>query len=161
MASCTITAGGLADSSVISLATSPNASRRRPVIASRTPSRASSRAIARPIPALAPVTSAVRPLSCRSRLPPCARAWPGVEHFHCDVNATDPVPRVEATTLDARPCPAGQLGVEAGQFPRRCSNKRDVAGREMPKLAGEFYCSDLEQINQHALHVTSTHAYAL
>ncbi|MGH8851769.1 MAG: hypothetical protein ACREYD_12300, partial [Casimicrobiaceae bacterium] len=32
---------------------------------------------------------------------------------------------------------------------------------EMPKLAGELYCSDLEQINQYALHVTSTHAYAL
>ena len=31
----------------------------------------------------------------------------------------------------------------------------------MPKLAGELYCSALEQINQYALHVTSTHAYAL
>ena len=39
--------------------------------------------------------------------------------------------------------------------------KGEVAGREMPKLAGEFHCSGLEQINQYALHVTSAHAYAL
>jgi hypothetical protein len=30
-----------------------------------------------------------------------------------------------------------------------------------PKLARELYCPDLEQINQYALHVTSTHADAL
>src|SRR5690348_11246975 len=50
----------------ISSATLSSSARRRPVTTSRTPSRPSSLAIARPMPALAPVTSAVRPFSCRS-----------------------------------------------------------------------------------------------
>ena len=41
------------------------------------------------------------------------------------------------------------------------TRKGEVSSAEMPKLAGELYCSGLEQINQYALHVTSTHAYAL
>src|SRR5688572_23535578 len=47
-------------------ATSSRFARRRPVIARRAPSRPSSSAIARPMPELAPVTSAVRPLRPRS-----------------------------------------------------------------------------------------------
>ena len=45
---------------------------------------------------------------------------------------------------------------------RTCPETQYPAEAEsQPKLARELYCSDLEQINQYALHVTSAHAYAL
>ena len=56
--------------SPISAAASSSFSRERLAIATRAPSRASAAAIARPIPRLAPITSATRPSSPRSTLPP-------------------------------------------------------------------------------------------
>src|SRR4051812_32381687 len=68
MTSCSMTTGrnSFDDAASISSASVSSSSRRRATIASLTPSAASPRAIARPMPMLAPVTRAVLSLSCRS-----------------------------------------------------------------------------------------------
>ena len=79
----TISTGLVAPAATISPASSSSRLPRRATSASRTPSRASASAMPRPMPMLAPVTSAVLPLSprsmpclacvCRDQLWPCAR----------------------------------------------------------------------------------------
>ena len=66
--SATITSGFEWPAAAISSASSSRASRRRAVIASRTPSAARTRAMPAPMPMLAPVTKAVRSCSCRSMI---------------------------------------------------------------------------------------------
>ena len=71
--SCVIRTGRAPPVASISAASSSSFSARRAVMASFTPSAASARAMPRPMPTLAPVTSAVLFLSCRSMVSPrCA-----------------------------------------------------------------------------------------
>ena len=69
--SATMIAGALPPAAATSRESVSKSSRRRATTAIFTPSPASVAAMARPIPVLAPVTSAVRPLSCRSMSLPC------------------------------------------------------------------------------------------
>src|SRR6185437_9037788 len=84
MASCTTIATGGVPSAASSAASDSRFSRRRPVTATRAPSRARLFAMARPMPELAPVTSAVRPSSCRSIKNSGSK--PGTDHVFQSAN---------------------------------------------------------------------------
>ena len=84
--SATMSVGRSPPAATISLAVASSSSPRRATIARRAPSRASASAMPRPMPMLAPVTRAARPLSCKSMTdlreagsPHCGHAPPKIK----------------------------------------------------------------------------------
>ncbi len=55
----------------------------------------------------------------------------------------------------------GKSSNQTGCFAGGDSNKSEVANRGIRNLGSELNCSGLEQINQYALNITSTHADSL